>query len=93
MTPATHIIPPPQRVWILLAPAAVWSSAPLVSYDLETCEALIDQGYLVTGPYILDPAAALQADQEVRASQADLEYRIQARKIAGTTLDTDRPNL
>jgi hypothetical protein len=59
-------------------------------YSLDVCQNLIDQGYLVTGPYILDPAAALAADEEVRARQADLEYRKQALQTAGRTLASDR---
>jgi hypothetical protein len=83
VTPATHIIQPLQRIWLLEAPVGVSSSGPLVlsEHGLASAQPLVDRGYLLTGPYVLDPAAALQADAEVRAHQE---------KIAGMKVASDR---
>jgi hypothetical protein len=67
----TRVIMPRLRVWFLEAPAGVTSSGPLIVNDIDNitsdCDALIAEGWLVTGPYVLDPAAAVQAQSEVLA--------------------------
>lgn len=68
---------PRHKVWILTAPNGDPSRGPEVAYDLNAWQDLIDAGWLVTGPYVLDPAAALQA---MREYQEFLDYREKLRQ-------------
>lgn len=68
MTLATRVILPRSRIWLLEAPAGEWSSGPLVvgEHGLAETKPLVQDGWLLTGPYILDTDAALKAAAEVR---------------------------
>lgn len=66
---ARRVLEPLRFIYLLEAPAGEPSSGPHVAYSLDYCSELIEQGWLVTGPYVLDPAAALQAQQEIIAGK------------------------
>lgn len=62
---ARRAVYPWRYVYLLEAPAGVPSPGPMVVSSLDYCENLIEAGYLVTGPYVLDPSAQVQAQDEV----------------------------
>ena len=68
---ARRVIDPWRFVYLLESPPGIPSSGPMAVSSLDYCENLIEAGWLVTGPYVLDPAAAVQAQHELAGKLLD----------------------